>query len=127
MPSSASRAFTRGERGVAAPAVSGPLEGIRVLDLGTRIAAPFCAGLLGEQGAEVIKVEQPHRGDFMREIGPFVSTDDADTGYSLFWAVEGRRRQSVTLDLRPPAGQDLFRRLAPTADLVVANFRPGTL
>ncbi len=104
-----------------------PLAGIRVLDLGTRIAAPFCAGLLGEQGAEVIKVEQPHRGDFMREIGPFVSTDDADTGYSLFWAVEGRGRQSVTLDLRQPAGQDLFRRLAATADVVVENFRPGTL
>jgi crotonobetainyl-CoA:carnitine CoA-transferase CaiB-like acyl-CoA transferase len=104
-----------------------PLDGIRVLDLGTRIAAPFCAGLLGEQGAEVIKVEQPHRGDFMREIGPFVSTDDTDAGYSLFWAVEGRGRKSVTLDLRQRAGQDLFRRLAATADIVVENFRPGTL
>ena len=104
-----------------------PLDGIRVLDLGTRIAAPFCAGLLGEQGAEVIKVEQPHRGDFMREIGPFATTDDADRPYSLFWAVEGRGRKSVTLDLRQPAGQDLFRRLAATADVVVENFRPGTL
>ncbi len=104
-----------------------PLDGIRVLDLGTRIAAPFCAGLLGEQGAEVIKVEQPHRGDFMREIGPFVSTDGTDAGYSLFWAVEGRGRKSVTLDLRQRAGQELFRRLAATADIVVENFRPGTL
>src|SRR4051794_26499055 len=100
----------------------GPLHGLRVLDLGTRIAAPFCAGLLGEQGAEVIKIEQPGRGDFMREIGPF--TDD---GYSLFWAVEGRGRKSVTLDLRTADGQDLFRRLAATADVVVENFRPGTL
>lgn len=106
--------------------MSGALEGIRVLDLGTRIAAPFCAGLLGEQGAEVIKIEQPGSGDFMREIGPFVPTDDGDD-YSLFWAVEGRGRKSVTLDLRTDAGQGVFRRLATTADVVVENFRPGTL
>jgi crotonobetainyl-CoA:carnitine CoA-transferase CaiB-like acyl-CoA transferase len=99
-----------------------------VLDLGTRIAAPFCAGLLGEQGAEVIKIEQPGSGDFMREIGPFLPDDDEGSpGYSLFWAVEGRGRKSVTLNLRTPEGQDLFRRLAATADVVVENFRPGTL
>jgi crotonobetainyl-CoA:carnitine CoA-transferase CaiB-like acyl-CoA transferase len=98
---------------------------LRVLDLGTRIAAPFCAGLLGEMGAEVIKIEQPGTGDFMREIGPFVETDDGP--YSLFWAVEGRGRKSITLDLRQPDGQDLLRRLAATADVVVENFRPGTL
>ncbi len=101
--------------------MSGPLDGLRVLDLGTRIAAPFCAGLLGEQGAEVIKVEQPGSGDFMREIGPF------DDGYSLFWAVEGRGRKSVTIDLRQADGQALLRRLAETADVLVENFRPGTL
>jgi crotonobetainyl-CoA:carnitine CoA-transferase CaiB-like acyl-CoA transferase len=105
--------------------VTQPLAGVRVLDLGTRIAAPFCAGLLGEQGAEVIKVEQPRGGDFMREIGPFVASDDGP--YSLFWAVEGRGRKSVTIDLRTPDGQALFRRLADTADVVVENFRPGTL
>src|SRR4051812_21204646 len=101
--------------------MTAPLQGLRVLDLGTRIAAPFCAGLLGEMGAEVIKIEQPGTGDFMREIGPF------EDGYSLFWAVEGRGRQSVTLDLRKAEGQDIFRRLAATADVVVENFRPGTL
>jgi crotonobetainyl-CoA:carnitine CoA-transferase CaiB-like acyl-CoA transferase len=106
--------------------LSGPLDGLRVLDLGTRIAAPFCAGLLGEQGAEVIKIEQPGSGDFMREIGPFVPDADGKD-YSLFWAVEGRGRKSVTIDLRRPDGQDLFRRLAATADVVVENFRPGTL
>jgi crotonobetainyl-CoA:carnitine CoA-transferase CaiB-like acyl-CoA transferase len=105
--------------------VTGPLAGLRVIDLGTRIAAPFCAGLLGEQGAEVIKVEQPGTGDFMREIGPFVDTDDGP--HSLFWAVEGRGRKSVTINLRTPEGQDVFRRLAATADVVVENFRPGTL
>ena len=105
--------------------VTGFLDGLRVLDLGTRIAAPFCAGLLGEHGAEVIKIEQPGAGDFMREIGPFVDTDEGR--YSLFWAVEGRGRKSVTLDLRQAAGQDLLRRLAATADVVCENFRPGTL
>lgn len=98
-----------------------PLAGIRVLDVGTRIGAPFCAGLLGELGADVVKVEQPGAGDFMRTIGPFVD------GYSLFWAVEGRGRRSVTCDLRHSTGQELFRRLAATADVVVENFRPGTM
>jgi crotonobetainyl-CoA:carnitine CoA-transferase CaiB-like acyl-CoA transferase len=107
--------------------LTGPLAGLRVLDLGTRIAAPFCAGLLGEQGAEVIKVEQPRHGDFMREIGPFVDAGEHDGQYSLFWAVEGRGRKSVTLDLRTPQGQELLRRLAATSDVLVENFRPGTL
>lgn len=99
----------------------GPLAGVRVLDLGTRIGAPFCAGLLGEQGAEVIKIEQPRGGDFMRTIGPFLD------GYSLFWAVEGRGRKGVTLDLRKPEGQELFKRLAAHAHVICENFRPGTL
>ncbi len=99
----------------------GPLDGLRVIDVGTRIGAPFCAGLLGEWGADVIKVEDPSGGDFMRGIGPF------HDGYSLFWAVEGRGRRSVTCDLRTPDGQELFRRLAATADVVCENFRPGTM
>lgn len=97
-----------------------------MLDVGTRISAPFCAGLLGEQGAEVIKVEQPGRGDFMRGIGPFVEGPDGER-YSLWWAVEGRNRRSVTIDLRQPAGAELFRRLSAHADVVCENFRPGTL
>jgi crotonobetainyl-CoA:carnitine CoA-transferase CaiB-like acyl-CoA transferase len=101
--------------------VPGPLDGLRVIDVGTRIGAPFCAGLLGEWGAEVVKIEQPGTGDFMRTIGPFAE------GYSLFWAVEGRGRKSATCDLRTAGGQDLFRRLAATADVVCENFRPGTL
>lgn len=109
-----------------APVSDGPLAGLRVLDVGTRISAPFCAGLLGELGAEVIKVEQPGSGDFMREIGPFLEVDGEEP-YSLFWSVEGRGRKGVTLDLRQPRGQDLFRRLAGTADVVCENFRPGTM
>jgi crotonobetainyl-CoA:carnitine CoA-transferase CaiB-like acyl-CoA transferase len=102
------------------------LAGIRVLDVGTRISAPFCAGLLGEMGADVIKVELPGTGDFMRTMGPFVQTGERP-GYSLAWAVEGRGRRGVTCDLRTEAGQALFRRLAATADVVCENFRPGTM
>ena len=102
-----------------------PLAGLRVLDLGTRIAAPFCAGILGEQGAEVIKIEQPRGGDPLRDLGPFVDTDDGP--YSLYWAVEGRGRKSMTLDLRTPEGQAVFRDLAAVSDVICENFRPGTL
>ena len=105
---------------------AGPLAGIRVVDVGTRISAPFCAGLLGELGADVIKVELPGEGDFMRTMGPFVPVDDAPD-YSLSWAVEGRGRRGVTCDLRRPEGRELFKRLAATADVVCENFRPGTM
>jgi crotonobetainyl-CoA:carnitine CoA-transferase CaiB-like acyl-CoA transferase len=98
-----------------------PLAGIRILDLGTRIAAPFAATLLGDFGAEIIKVELPGGGDFMRSIGPFVD------GYSLWWAVEGRNKKSITLDLRQPRGQELLKKLAAVSDVVVENFQPGTL
>lgn len=104
----------------------GPLGGIRVIDVGTRISAPFCAGLLGELGADVIKVELPGEGDFMRTMGPFVPVDDGP-GYSLPWAVEGRGRRGVTCDLRTPEGKELFKRLVATADVVCENFRPGTM
>jgi formyl-CoA transferase len=99
----------------------GALEGIRVLDLGTRVGAPFAATLLGELGADVIKVEQPGTGDFMRTIGPF----DGET--SLWWSVEGRGKRSITLDLSKPAGQAVLRRLVAYADVLVENFQPGTL
>jgi len=98
-----------------------PLAGIRILDLGTRIAAPFAATLLADFGAEVIKVELPKTGDFMRGIGPFVD------GYSLWWAVEGRGKKSITLDLRTPKGQELLKRLIALSDVAVENFQPGTL
>jgi formyl-CoA transferase len=99
----------------------GALDGIRVLDLGTRVGAPFAATLLGELGADVIKVEQPGTGDFMRTIGPF----DGET--SLWWSVEGRGKRSITLDLSKPKGQALLRRLVPHADVLLENFQPGTL
>jgi crotonobetainyl-CoA:carnitine CoA-transferase CaiB-like acyl-CoA transferase len=112
---------------VTEPADRPPLAGIRVIDVGTRISAPFCAGLLGDMGADVIKIEDPRGGDFMRTIGPFAPTDDDGPGYSMWWAVEGRGRRGITLDLRRSAGQELFRRLAATADVVCENFRPGAM
>jgi crotonobetainyl-CoA:carnitine CoA-transferase CaiB-like acyl-CoA transferase len=103
------------------PIPSLPLQGIRILDIGTRVAAPFAATLLGDFGAEIIKVELPGTGDFMRTIGPFADR------HSLWWAVEGRNKKSITLDLRRPAGQEVFRALVRKADVVVENFQPGTL
>jgi crotonobetainyl-CoA:carnitine CoA-transferase CaiB-like acyl-CoA transferase len=99
----------------------GLLDGIRVLDLGTMIAGPVAATLLGDFGAEVIKVEQPQGGDTIRSNGPICE------GQSLWWHVEGRNKRSITLDLRVPEGQALLRRLVAKADVLVENFRPGTL
>ena len=102
-----------------------PLAGLRVIDLGSRVSAPFCSAILGEQGAEIIKIEEPGRGDRLRELGPYV--DDDGQLYSLYWSVEGRGRKSVTIDLRRPQGQEKFRSLAASSDVVCESFRPGTL
>ncbi len=103
----------------------GPLSGIRVIDLGTMVAGPVAATLLSDLGAEVIKVEQPGRGDTLRHIGPF--SEDGDGGESLWWNVESRNKKSVTLDLRQVDGQRILKEMVKHADVVVENFRPGTL
>jgi len=99
----------------------GPLAGIRVLDLGTMLAGPFTGTLLGDFGAEVLKIEQPGSGDPMRTIGPYVN------GESLWWNVESRNKRSVCLDLRKPEGSALLRELVAHADVLIENFRPGTM
>ncbi|MFC4312265.1 CaiB/BaiF CoA transferase family protein [Steroidobacter flavus] len=99
----------------------GPLAGVRVLELGTMIAGPVAATLLGDFGAEVIKIEPPKGGDPIRQSGPFVGEE------SLYWNVEGRSKRSVTLDLRLPEGQRVLRELVRHVDVLVENFRPGTL
>jgi crotonobetainyl-CoA:carnitine CoA-transferase CaiB-like acyl-CoA transferase len=99
----------------------GALDGLVVLDLATFIAAPMCATLLGEFGAEVIKVEQPGMGDDLRRLGR-----QAD-GVSLWWLSDARNKKSITCNLREPGGQALVRRLCRTVDVVAENFRPGTL
>lgn len=99
----------------------GPLAGIRVLELGTMVAGPVAATLLADFGADVIKIEPPKVGDPIRHSGPFVGTE------SLYWNVEGRSKRSVTLDLRVPEGQAVLRQLAGHADVLIENFRPGTM
>lgn len=101
--------------------MAGALGGLRVLDLGTFIAAPFAAGLMAELGADVLKVEQPGSGDPIRDLG------DKVKGRALFWALEGRGRRSVTCNLRHPRGQALALELVRGSDVVIENFRPGTL
>lgn len=97
------------------------LEHLRVLDLATFIAAPFCATLMGEFGAEVIKVEMPIEGDSLRRLG------ESHRGVGLLWAQESRNKKSVTCDLRQPEGQEIVRELVRVSDVMVENFRPGTL
>jgi formyl-CoA transferase len=101
---------------------AGPLADLRVLELGTLIAGPFCGQLLGDMGAEVIKIEAPGQGDPMRQWGPQPRGKP-----SVWWPVIGRNKKGITLDLRQAEGQWLFKELAGRADVVVENFRPGTL
>jgi crotonobetainyl-CoA:carnitine CoA-transferase CaiB-like acyl-CoA transferase len=98
------------------------LEGIRVLDLGTYIAGPFCATVLGEFGADVVKVERPRVGDNLRRFGT-----ETECGDTLVWLSESRNKRSVTIDFSDPRGRELVRRLVAVSDVVVENFRPGVL
>ncbi|MGH3208123.1 MAG: CaiB/BaiF CoA transferase family protein [Trebonia sp.] len=115
---------TTGADSVVSPAEQGqePLAGLRVTELGTLLAGPFCGQLLGDFGAEVIKVEEPGRGDPMRQWGR-----EKPHGKSLWWPVVARNKKSVTVNLRDPQGQDLVRQLAAKSDVLLENFRPGTL
>ena len=98
-----------------------PLSGLKVIELGQLIAGPFATKLLGEFGADVIKVEPPGTGDPLRKWRMI------EDGTSLWWHVQTRNKRSVSLDLRTAEGQDLVRQLAADADVLVENFRPGTL
>jgi succinyl-CoA:(S)-malate CoA-transferase subunit B len=99
-----------------------PMQGVRVLDCATFIAGPVCATLLGEFGAEVIKVELPGSGCPLRKFGTIT-----DSGESLAWLSEGRNKRSLTLDLRKPEGADILKRLVAQSHVLVENFQPGTL
>lgn len=101
--------------------MSGPLSDLKVLDIATVFAGPFAAALLGDMGADVIKVEMPGVGDPLRALGPF--KDDT----SLTWAASARNKRSITLDLRSEAGQEVLLRLVAGQDVLIENFRPGTL
>jgi crotonobetainyl-CoA:carnitine CoA-transferase CaiB-like acyl-CoA transferase len=102
-----------------------PLEGIRVVEVGQYISAPYCAMLLADQGAEVIKVERPGRGDPRRHYDPLVTQGGKETSGGFI--TYNRNKKSVTLDLQSEAGKSLFGRLIKTADVLVENLRPGAL
>ena len=99
----------------------GPLSGIKVLELGTLIAGPFCSRMLAEFGAEVIKIESPGSGDPLRQWR--ILKD----GTSLWWSVQARNKKSLTLDMKSEEGQEISRRLALEADIIIENYRPGVL
>lgn len=99
----------------------GPLKDLKVLELGTLIAGPFCARIFAEFGAQVVKVEAPDGGDPLRQWRKL------HQGTSLWWYLQARNKKSVTVNMREPEGQEIVRRLATDADIVIENFRPGTL
>ncbi|MDR5815105.1 CoA transferase [Caballeronia sp. LZ033] len=99
-----------------------PLDGIRVIDVSSFLAGPFCSTQLGEFGAEVIKAELPDVGDALRRFGSMT-----EAGVTLPWLSECRNKKSITLDLRKPGGAELLKKLVADADILVENFQPGTL
>jgi formyl-CoA transferase len=99
-----------------------PLDDLRVVELGSLLAGPFCGQLLGDFGAEIIKVEDPGTGDPMRQWGR-----EKSHGQSLWWPVVARNKKSITANLRTTEGQDIVRALVAKADVLLENFRPGTL
>lgn len=103
------------------PKPSGPLRGVRILDLSTVIAGPWAATLLADLGAEVLKVEMPVVGDALRALTPHKD------GVPLWWKVVNRNKKGITLDLRKEESKEIIKRLLPSYDVLVENFRPGTL
>ncbi|MGN6496420.1 MAG: CaiB/BaiF CoA transferase family protein [Tsuneonella sp.] len=101
------------------PANQGPLRGIKVIELGQLIAGPFCGQLLGDMGADVVKIEPPGSGDPMRQWG--------NGEHKVWWEVIARNKRSVSIDLRVAQGQELARRLLADADIMIENFKPGTM
>src|SRR6201997_799774 len=101
---------------------TGPLDGIRVIEVGTLISGPFAGRLLGDMGAEVIKIEPPGQPDPLRTWGQAELN-----GHHFFWTVHARNKKAVTLDLRGATGRELFLDLVERSDIIVENFRPGTL
>src|SRR2546429_9585244 len=103
------------------PGADQPLKGLRVLDLTRVLAGPYCAMLLGDMGAEVIKIEEPGKGDDTRGWPPFAGDE------STYFMSVNRNKKSVTLNLKAPEGRDLLKRLAKKSDVLLENFRTGTM
>jgi crotonobetainyl-CoA:carnitine CoA-transferase CaiB-like acyl-CoA transferase len=102
-------------------ASAGPLAGLRILDISTVVAGPFASALLADLGADVLKVEKPGTGDSLRALAPHKN------GVPLWWKVTNRNKKGITLDLRKPEGKALLGKLVADRDVLVENFRPGTL
>lgn len=109
------------EQSLPTPVASGPLAGLKVLELGQLIAGPFAAKTLADFGADIIKVETPGAGDPLRKWRLLKD------GTSVWWQVQSRNKRSVALDLKSPEAQDIVRRLAADADVLIENFRPGAM
>ena len=110
--------------------MSGPLEGIRVIDLTRILAGPFSTMLMADMGADIIKVEQPGTGDPARGNGPFLSPDGAESSeqqFSTYFMSINRGKRSIAIDLSKPKGREVLLKLAETADVLIENFRPGTM
>ena len=103
------------------PDQPGPLNGLKVLDLSVIVAGGTASSLMADFGAEVVKVERPAGGDPLRNWGPFVN------GVSLWWKVHSRNKKSITLNLSHPGGQELLKKLASQADVLIEGFRPGVM
>src|ERR1700712_5076540 len=101
--------------------MAGPLAGIRVIEIGTLIAAPFAARMLGEFGADVIKIEAPDNGDPLRKWRKL------HEGTSLWWYLQSRNKKSVCVNLKSPDGVEVVKRLVADADVIIENLRPGAL
>ena len=101
---------------------AGPLSDLKVVEMGTLIAGPFCGQILGDFGADVVKIEDPKTGDPMRQWGRSLPK-----GLSPWWPVIGRNKRSLALDLRTPEGREIAARLIDEADILIENFRPGTM
>src|SRR6188474_581876 len=109
------------ETSPSAPTATGPLAGLKVLELGQLIAGPFAAKTLADFGADIIKIETPGAGDPLRKWRLLKD------GTSVWWQVQSRNKRSVALDLKSPEAQDIVRRLALDADVLIENFRPGAM
>jgi len=97
------------------------LSGLRVIEIGQNVAGPFCSALLGDFGAEIIKIEIPGTGDSLRSMGTVINNS------STWFAVEARNKKSITINLKESKGREIFKNLVKLSDVVVENFRPGTL
>ncbi|MBI2876332.1 MAG: CoA transferase, partial [Candidatus Tectomicrobia bacterium] len=111
----------------ALPNCSGPLEGLRVLEATTSVAGPVVGTVLADLGAEVIKCDQPKVGDLCRKVPPFVTGSSSPLDSSAYHLSVNRNKKNITLDLKQPEGREIFLDLARGMDVVVENYKPGTM